>query len=502
MRASAKALWPGSCLVLLLAACAAAEDENLGLDGLADPAPDGAWDADGSGEPLPDTAIEPGDEVSPDPTSDLVDDDAPPDLALDPLEDPVPDPEPDPDLDPDMDPDPEPDPDLPTDPDAEADLDVPADDSPPAEGTTCVAAIDLTGLTSWTGSFSDFADLWDGGTGCRTALGAEAWFRVTVPDGNRLTLSEISTTDTVLHLVGSCTTTVCAWSSDEPEVFDVYNDTGGAVDYIFAVERYYSGATGPLQLSISNEAPDLGFDCDHPVDVTSLTSWSGSYADYADLWDGTSGCLTASGPEVWFTATVAPGNRFVLEEISSTDVVLHRVSGCGTTACSWSSDTTEKLDFYNDTAGSVTLLVVVERYYSGSSGPVQVSVSNGPPAEGYTCGGAVDVTSVTSWSGSYTSYADMWDGTTGCLSASGAEVWFTATVPDGNTFALDEISSTDVVLHRVSGCGTTVCSWSSDINERFSLANTTGSAVQIYLVVERYYSGATGPIQVNVSNLP
>jgi hypothetical protein len=59
-----------------------------------------------------------------------------------------------------------------------------------------------------------------------------------------------------------------------------------------------------------------------------------------------------------------------------------------------------------------------------------------------------------------------------------------------------------VVLHRVSGCGTTVCSWSSDINERFSLANTTGSAVQIYLVVERYYSGATGPIQVNVSNLP
>ena len=494
--------WSASCLFMLLWACAAAEDEHPRPDGLADPVPDWSWDPDAAGDPLPDPEIETGDEVSPDAVPDATDEDALTDLHPDPLEDPVPDPVPDPEPDPDLDPDPEPDPDLPTDPDAEADLDVPVDDTSPAEGTTCDTAIDLTGLTSWSGSFSDFSDLWDGTTGCRPAMGAEAWFTVTVPDGNRLTLSEESTTDTVLHLVSSCTTTVCTWSSDDPEVFDIYNDTGGTVIYTFAVERYYSGATGPLQLSISNEAPAAGFDCENAIDVTSLTTWSGSYADYADLWDGTTGCLSASGAEVWFTAVVAPGHRFTLEEISTTDRVLHRVSGCGTAVCSWSSDLTEKFDYYNDTAGSVTLFIVVERYYSGSSGPVQVSVSNGPPAEGYTCNEAVDVTSLTSWSGNYADYSDLWHGTTGCWSASGAEVWFTATVPDGNTFAFDEISVTEVVLHQVSGCGTTTCSWSSDTPERFSLTNATGSAVQVILVVERYWSGATGPIQVNVSNLP
>jgi hypothetical protein len=384
----------------------------------------------------------------------------------------------------------------------ESELDLPADDASPAEGTTCATAIDLTGLTSWSGSFSDFADLWDGTTGCRTASGPEAWFTITVPDGNRLTLSEESTSDTVLHLVSSCTTTVCEWSSDEPEVFDVYNDTGGTVEYIFAVERYYSGTTGPIQLLISSEPPAAGFDCENAVDVTSLTTWSGSYTDYADLWDGSTGCLAANGPEVWFTAVVAPGHRFTLEEISSSDVVVHRVSGCGTTTCSFSSDMTEKFDYYNDTAGSVTLFIVVERYYSGSSGPVQVNVRNGPPAGGYTCNEAVDVTSIASWSGSYVDYSDLWDGSTGCLTANGPEVWFTAVVAPGHRFVLEEISTTDVVLHRVSGCGTTTCSFSSDTTEKFDYYNDTAGNVTLFIVVERYYSGSSGNVQVSVSNGP
>jgi hypothetical protein len=375
-----------------------------------------------------------------------------------------------------------------------------SNDVPPA-GFDCRSPVDLTSTTTWTGSYEDYADLWDGGSGCMYASGAEAWFTAEVQPGHRFIMEQTSTTDVVIHRLDSCTSTVCSWSGDEPERFEYFNDTGSAVTLLFAVERYYSGSTGSLQLEITNSAPAEGFSCDAPVDVTSLTSWSGSYTDYADLWDGGSGCMYASGAEVWFTAVVQPGHCFFLEQTSTTDVVIHRVDSCSSTDCSYSSDTPEEIGLYNDTGGTVTLLLVVERYYSGSTGSIQVEVSNGPPPEGYTCEDAVDATSLSSWSGNFSDYADLWDGGSGCLYASGPEIWFTAVVAAGDTFTLENTSWTDVVLHRVGGCGESTCSWSSDYTEHFSYTNTSGAPETVFLIVEKY-SGSTGDVTLDITNGP
>jgi hypothetical protein len=232
-----------------------------------------------------------------------------------------------------------------------------------------------------------------------------------------------------------------------------------------------------------------GTDCDHPVVLTSLTTWSGSLSSYTNSWSGGSGCRSASGREIWFTAVVAAGDLFKMDETSGTDVVMHRLASCSSSGCMWSSDSPESFSFINNGSSPVTLILVVESYYSGSTGPVTLSISNGAPPAGNLCSDAIDVTSVRSWSGSYDDYGDIRDAPTGCSGASGPEVWFTADVPDGQIFTFEETSSTDVVLERVASCSSTSCIDYHDTPESFSVYNDTGSTMTLTMAVERYFHG-------------
>jgi hypothetical protein len=198
--------------------------------------------------------------------------------------------------------------------------------------------------------------------------------------------------------------------------------------------------------------------------------------------------------------TVPDGRRLLFEEVSDTDAVLHRVDACGTTRCQDSSDLDEQLWYYNDTGSSVTLTFAVEGYYTSETGPIALNVIRDLPPPGFTCATAVDASSLSSWSASYHEYSDVWEGDSGCRYAGGPEVWFTATVPSGNTFTLRETSSTDVVIHRVASCPSTTCLWSSDTPETFTYSNTSGSSVVLHLVVERYFSGSEDPVVVSITN--
>jgi len=459
--------------------------------------------------PRPDTSGDPAADRDQDPWLDA---DWTPDPSEDPIAeieddtvtDPVPDPAEDFNMDPDMDPvpDPDSDPDLPLDPDlpSDPDMDIEVDDLPPGPGETCDTAIDLTGLSTWSGSFGDFENDWSGVWSCASAFGREVWFTVTVRDGHRFTMEEVSSTDVVIHRLDSCTSTSCAWSSDSPEIFDYYNDTGGDVTFLFVVEAYYAASTGPLQLDITNEAPNPGFDCASAIDISSMSTWTGSLGDYANLWSGGSGCSGGSGREIWFTATVHDGHRFILEEVGSTDVYIHRVASCSSTSCLFSRDEPERFDYFNDTGGDVTFYFIVEAYFSTSTGTVQLDITNEASAGGFTCSTAVDITSLSTWSGSLGDYANLWSGGSGCSGGSGREIWFTATVHDGHRFILEEVGSTDVYIHQVASCSSTSCLFSRDEPERFDYFNDTGGDVTFYFIVEAYYSTSTGTVQLDITN--
>jgi cysteine-rich repeat protein len=370
----------------------------------------------------------------------------------------------------------------------------------PLEGCSCSHPIDLAATPSWSGSLSDYFDLFEGGEDCRYAGGAEIWFRATSHDGLRFLLQETSSTDVVMHMVDSCASASCLRSTDDPDQLAYFNDTGGDVPMLIVVEGYFSSETGPVRLTATEDETAHGDECRDAVDITAAGTWSGIFYDYTDLWEGGTGCLSASGPEAWFTVTVPDGRRLLFEEVSDTDAVLHRVDACGTTRCQDSSDLDEQLWYYNDTGSSVTLTFAVEGYYTSETGPIALNVIRDLPPPGFTCATAVDASSLSSWSASYHEYSDVWEGDSGCRYAGGPEVWFTATVPSGNTFTLRETSSTDVVIHRVASCPSTTCLWSSDTPETFTYSNTSGSSVVLHLVVERYFSGSEDPVVVSITN--
>jgi cysteine-rich repeat protein len=372
----------------------------------------------------------------------------------------------------------------------------------PLEGCSCSHPVDLTATPSWNGSLADYADLFEGGTGCRYAGGSEIWFRATSHSGLRFLLQETSSTDVVMHQVESCASTSCLRSTDDPDQLAFVNGTGEDVPILIVVEGYSSTETGPVRLTATEDGTPHGDECADAIDIGTASDWSGTFYDYNDLWEGGSGCLSASGPEAWFSVTVENGRRLLFEEVSDTDAVLHRVDACGTTRCQDSSDLDEQLGYYNDTGSSVTLTFAVEGYYTSEDGPIALHVVRDVPPQGFRCASAVDASALSSWSGSYHDYNDIWEGGSGCLYAGGPEVWFTAAVPAGNTFTLRETSSTDVVIHRVASCASTTCLWSSDLNETFTYANTSGSSAVLHLVVERYFSGSEDPIVVSITNAP
>ncbi len=374
--------------------------------------------------------------------------------------------------------------------------------SPAPEGYTCSSAVDVSSLSSWTGSFTDYGNLWSRGTGCLSASGPEAWFQATVPAGNRFSLAEVSSSDVVVHVLTSCSATSCSMSRDTPESVEYINSSGSPVTLWFVVEGYYAGSAGPIDLDFTNAPPPEGSSCTNPVDVTSVTSWSGTFTDYRDSWDGGTGCGYASGAEVWFMATVEDGHVFSITETTGTDVVLHRIGTCPSTTCTAYSDEPEKLEYFNTTGAPLTLFVVVERYSTGATGSVAVTVTNGPPPAGTTCSGAVDVSASGTWTGSFVDYRDLWDGTTGCGYASGPELWFFATIPAGNLLTFEETSSTDVVLQILTACPATTCMDYTDTPEGLELLNNTGGSTTLWIAVEKYYSGSTGSWAVETGNAP
>jgi hypothetical protein len=179
------------------------------------------------------------------------------------------------------------------------------------------------------------------------------------------------------------------------------------------------------------------------------------------------------------------------------------VASCGTTSCSWYSDSPEQFSFLNAGTAAVQVHLVVEGYYSTTTGTVTVTVTNAPAPAGMTCTNAIDLTSASSWTGNFSTYRDNWTRGTGCGYGTGPEVWFTATVAAGNRLTVTETTSgTDVVIHRLTACGTTSCAAYVDEPETMAWTNGGGSAATVWLNIERYSAGTTGAIALTVTNGP
>ena len=377
----------------------------------------------------------------------------------------------------------------------------PAGDDALAPGSVCGDPIDMTGVDSWTGSFASYSNLWTGGTGCGIAGGPEVWFSIVVPDGSIVELDEVTSTLTAIQQVSSCVSATCVSTATSPESLVWYNGTGIDATVLVAVEAVAVGSTDPVSIAVTiGPAPD-GYGCRDPVDMSAGAVWTGSYADFANLWDGTTGCGSASGEEVWFEATVPSGNLFHISETTTTNVTIQKVTSCSSTTCDDYASSPERLDHYNASTSPVTLLYAVEAY-SPSTASITVEASSAPLTTGYDCAHALDVTASYSWTGSYGDYADLWDGSTGCGTANGQEVWFRAAIPDGDLFIIEETTSTNTTVQIVGSCPSVTCLGYETSPERYQLLNLTGATVTRYIVFESYSASSTDSITVTASIAP
>jgi hypothetical protein len=151
------------------------------------------------------------------------------------------------------------------------------------------------------------------------------------------------------------------------------------VDVIVVVESYSSASTSSITVVSTSQPAPGGYACDVAIDASAGGTWTGSYADFDDLWSGSGSCgyVSSPDPEVWFTGTVAAGNTFTIEETTGTNVTVQQTASCVTTSCVDYATSPERIIYTNSSGSDETLYFAIERYGS-STGSWSVTVTNVP----------------------------------------------------------------------------------------------------------------------------
>ncbi|MFO0598371.1 MAG: hypothetical protein U0228_23905 [Myxococcaceae bacterium] len=271
-------------------------------------------------------------------------------------------------------------------------------------GDTCATATLLSLPASVSHSLVGFSNDFVSGTvnGCRGTQGVDRMYRLSVPAGERLTvtITPAAGFDPTLSLVtgtaSACVGTgaLCAASADlgnagDPETLTWTNTATTQATVYLVVEDY--SATGTNQtytLAVSSAPPTSGESCSNPIPAISGSSVSRSPASFLNDYEGAgTGCFTPStGPDFVLSYTV-PNNRSLTvtaTPASGLDVSLSlatSVAACGARTCVAGSNTgaagvAETIGWNNTTGSTQTLFVIVDAPTS-PSGTVSVLGTEG-----------------------------------------------------------------------------------------------------------------------------
>jgi hypothetical protein len=378
----------------------------------------------------------------------------------------------------------------------------------PVAGDFCGSAIPVAynDTAAKTGDWADFGDYFWGGTDCGAAAGAEVWFAVEVPSGEKLTIDETSTSDTTLQVLMACDAGECVESSLSEVAIYLNNTTEDQTVYV-AVESATETATAEsYAVSFAWETPPVGDLCLDPIEVL-LTddTWSGVWNDYMDSssLSTANGCGYANGRDVWFEVWVGAGEKLTMSQESPIPTVLQIVDDCGDdAACSdWGYD---EVVWYNTGTVDATVIIGVEAISAiVTSGPIELVFDRELTPVGDSCDTAHDVDEASLpftdepvlWM-----YDSAWPGSW-CTPASGSDVWYAVDVPPDQVVFFDELSSADTVLHLATDCPPTGCVASADQPETVNWYNSTSGTVTAYAVAKAKYAadnGATLSVAIDV----
>ena len=398
-----------------------------------------------------------------------------------------------------------------------------------APGDRCSEAVQIDLVSNptytWTGDWANYEDDFSGGQGCDIAFGRDVFFNVTIPANATLVVTESGSRDSVVHIIEDCNTVDCIASDDDglTDSLTYTNNTGSDQNVIVVVEAYSSRTiSGTIQVDFVLLQPiTLGNECSNPYVVSGsslnvITDW-GDYTDTIQFTDAS--CSSADGVDMFMSVEVPSMNLLKVKLSSNDSNVIHIIDTCDpTTTCLKSSDSggsgDNQLIWYNFAQDPAQVIVAIEASDPGTnSGSVSIMLNTKQISEGDTCNNVIEINTLPfTYNGDLRDYENYFVLDTGlgsnCGGANGKEIIFSYTLPTSETINVSVTSEFDAVIRIIEAsqcvdggvCLDYVDNELSNATETLSYTNSTANDMDIYIVIEAYYSSAdSGSFSVEIN---
>ena len=411
----------------------------------------------------------------------------------------------------------------------------------PTAGDMCQGAIALTSGAALTGQTTvGYSNDYSGaGTGCLTGAGPDRVYSLVVPAGQQavLTVTPDAGFDTSVSLIAGSASAcdavprVCVSSSNSGStgVADVarYTNTGSADQTLFVIVDSTSTTGGGFGIAALVQAPPAGDYCGNAEAIvigTTPLPISRTTVGFTNDYAGGTNCAAGYGPDRVFVVTLDAGKRLTATLTpTGFDANLSLIEGaanCGATppVCLVGKDQesgfgAETAVYTNETASAKTLYIVADGYSVSSSGVFTLNVVvDVPPstlAAADTCATAPALTSGQTVAGSTAGLTGNYGAGTNCSGVYGIDGVYSIVVPKGLRVRATVVPTTswDPSISLVGGpatnCNTTprVCLTGSDsglsgASETAVYVNNSAAAMTIFVVIDSYSAGSTGPFEL------
>ncbi len=408
----------------------------------------------------------------------------------------------------------------------------PAPPIPPGE--RCLEATVAT--ASEMGTTIAYENNYASGTGCAVGAGLDRVYRTTVPAGQRLVSTIVSTLpdggtgiNPALSVVlgadaGVCDALSCAASSnlDSSNTETVaYFNGGSAAQPVFLIVDTTSSTDPGQNFTLTNTiaTPPQGDRCENPTPLTAGTALTGqnlttAVDDYSGL--GTSCNSTATRGDLVYSMTVPPSQLLTVsvtpDSALNTSISLARsAADCNGRVCISNANTStngavDSITYSNRGTAAETILIIVDSSTTGGGTfDILATLTAIPPgtscslAEVYVPDGGTEVGLTTN------GFGNEYTTGTGCSFGSGNDRVWSVTIPAGQrgVFRATPDGGSDVLLSLVAGpaanCeGASVTCLGGEnrfgtaVREELARYNTGSTAEQVFVIVDQFTGTTSG----------
>ncbi len=415
-----------------------------------------------------------------------------------------------------------------------------------------VCTLPLAAGPSVVGSTVGFDNNYTTGTGCASLLGRDAVFTVSVPPGERMVTTVVSTfsdggtsVNPTLSLIagtdaGACTAPItCAasasFNSNNVESLAWFNATDAGASFFLVLDTTSSTDPGQLYtLTTTFAAPPQGDRCENPFvlptnGMPSPVDLATAVNDYALTGAGCTSLSTQG--DVVFAVTV-PANSIATitaqpdATLNTTLSLARTAADCAARVCIATANTgtsngaLDTISYTNTTASPETVLVIVDTSTLGG-GSVDVSATVAPIPQGDTCsqpiafadGGTLIGERSSGFTNDYTS-----TGSIGCSLLLGRDAVYAVSIPPGRRGVMrgSPDAGADVSLNLIPTpaancvaprtCVASVNGFSStalgDRTEVLTRFNTSTTAEDYFLIVDTQTAGGDYDLSLTFDTPP